>query len=269
MGHLQSSSDRVSGMKRVGLGLLTSALAAAAFVPFADAPLAHAADLPVPGPAPVNYFHPALYDWTGIYFGGNIGAAFMQDTASQTGSPVIPIIGSFNNSPVGAIGGGQVGANWEFAPWVVGIEGAWSGAVSMSQTTMVSTTPATATNETLQNNLFWLASVTGRVGYAHDDLLFYGKGGGAWESVKYLQTVGGNGAAGLQSTINDTRTGFTVGAGIEYGLTENFSAKLEYDFYDFGSKTYNLAFTPLSISSQVHVVLAGVNYRFTWGGGRP
>jgi outer membrane immunogenic protein len=261
-------------MKRLGLGWLRSALAAAAIAPFASVPLAHAADLPVPAAPPVNYYRPALYDWTGIYLGGNIGAAFMQDNADPTGSPVIPILGSYSVSPVGAIGGGQIGANYEFAPWVVGIEASWSGAVSMSQTVMVATTPLFATNETLQTNLFWLGSVTGRVGYAHDDLLFYAKGGGALESVKYLQTVGANGAAGpagsgSQETISNTRSGFTVGAGIEYGLTENFSAKLEYDFYDFGTKTYNFINTPLSISSQVHVVLAGVNYRFTWGGGRP
>jgi outer membrane immunogenic protein len=260
-------------MKRLGLGLLTSVLTAAAIVPFAYAPSAHAADLPVPaGPPPVNYYRPALYDWTGIYLGGNVGAAFLRDSASQwSGAPggvSVPINGSFSNNPAGALGGGQVGANWEFAPWVVGVEAMWSGAVSMSSTTMVTTTGGS--NVTLTDNLFWLASVTGRVGYAHDDLLFYVKGGGAWESVKYLENLGAGGATGLQQTITDVRTGFTVGAGIEYGLTENFSAKVEYDFYDFGTKNYNFNLvTPLSISSQVHQVLAGINYRFTPGGGRP
>jgi len=257
-------------MKRLGLGLLTSVLAAAAIVPFASAPLAHAADLPVPaGPPPVSYYRPALYDWTGLYLGGNIGAGFMRDNATQwSGVPVtFPIVGSIPVNPNGALGGGQVGFNYEFAPWVVGIEGMWSGAVSMSSTSNVSA-PTTSTGTLgLTTNLFWLASVTGRVGYAHDDLLFYVKGGGAWESVKYLESIVG--AAALQ-TITDTRSGFTVGAGIEYGLTENFSAKVEYDFYDFGTQNYNFnVATPLSISSQVHQVLAGVNYRFTPGGGRP
>jgi outer membrane immunogenic protein len=253
-------------MKRLGLGLLTSALAAAAFSPFAQA-----ADLPVPGPAPVNYYRPALYDWTGIYLGGNVGAAFLRDSSSQwSGVPVSQAVtGSFSNNPAGALGGGQVGANWEFAPWVVGVEAMWSGAVSMSSTDMLTTAPV-ASNVTLTTNLFWLASATARVGYAHDDLLFYAKGGGAWESVKYLENLGAGGATGLQQTITDTRSGWTAGAGIEYGLTENFSAKLEYDFYDFGTKNYNFNLvTPLSISSQVHQVLAGINYRFTPGGGRP
>jgi opacity protein-like surface antigen len=252
-------------MKRLGLGLLTSALAAAAFSPFAQA-----ADLPVPaGPPPVSYYRPALYDWTGLYLGGNIGVGFMRDNATQwNGVPVTtPIVGNIPVNPIGALGGGQVGFNYEFAPWVVGVEGMWSGAVSMSSTSNVTATvgggPVTAS---LTTNLFWIASATGRVGYAHDDVLFYVKGGGAWESVKYLETVA---AVPIQS-ITDTRSGYTVGAGIEYGLTENFSAKAEYDFYDFGTQNYNFTLaTPLSISSQVHQVLAGINYRFTSGGGRP
>ena len=257
-------------MKRLGLGLLTSVLAAAAIVPFAYAPLAQAADLPVPAaPPPANYYRPALYDWTGIYLGGNIGAGFMRDNATQwSGVPVsIPIVGNIPVNPIGALGGGQVGFNYEFAPWVVGLEGMWSGAVSMSSTSNVSA-PTTGTGTLgLTTNLFWIASATGRVGYAHDDVLFYVKGGGAWESVKYLESIVGG--VSLQ-TINDTRSGYTVGAGIEYGLTENFSAKVEYDFYDFGTQNYNFNLaTPLSISSQVHQVLAGINYRFTPGGGRP
>lgn len=257
-------------MRRFGLRLLTSALATVAFAPLVAAPLAHAADLPVPAaPAPASYYRPALYDWTGIYLGGNVGAAFMRDNASQwSGVPVTQgIIGNFSVNPTGALGGGQVGANYEFAPWVVGFEGMWSGAVSMSSTTNVTAPGSVTGTESLTTNLFWLASATGRIGYAHDDLLFYVKGGGAWESVKYLETAVG--AAPLQS-ITDTRSGYTVGAGIEYGLTENFSAKLEYDFYDFGTQNYNFNLaTPLSISSQVHQVLVGINYRFTPGGGRP
>jgi outer membrane immunogenic protein len=255
-------------MKRLGLGLLTSVLAAAAFSPFA-----HAADLPVPAaPAPVNYYRPALYDWTGLYLGGNIGAGFMRDNATQWfGAPanaaIGNIVGNIPVNPVGALGGGQVGFNYEFAPWVVGVEAMWSGAVSMSSTSNVSAPASPSGTLSLTDNLFWLASVTGRVGYAHDDVLFYVKGGGAWESVKYQEAVVG--VAPLQS-ITDTRSGWTAGAGIEYGLTENFSAKLEYDYYDFGTQNYNFNLgTPLSISSQVHQVLAGINYRFTPGGGRP
>ena len=67
--------------------------------------------------------------------------------------------------------------------------------------------------------------------------------------------------------ISDTRSGFTAGAGIEFGLVENLSAKIEYDFYDFGSKNYNFAITPVSVSSNLHALTVGLNYRFNWSGG--
>ena len=95
--------------------------------------------------------------------------------------------------------------------------------------------------------------------------LFYVKGGGAWMNVRYGQAlVNGGFTAGTQ-TVTDTRSGFTAGAGIEYGLTENFSARLEYDFYDFGTQTYNqFVQTPISIKSDMHALTFGLNYRFNW-----
>ena len=60
----------------------------------------------------------------------------------------------------------------------------------------------------------------------------------------------------------------TVGAGIEFGLVENLSGKIEYDFYDFGSKNYNFnAITPVSVRSNLHALTVGLNYKFNWSGG--
>ena len=49
---------------------------------------------------------------------------------------------------------------------------------------------------------------------------------------------------------------------------ENLSAKVEYDFYDFGSKNYNFnAITPVSVNSNLHTIIVGLNYKFNWSGG--
>jgi outer membrane immunogenic protein len=260
-------------MKRLGLGLLTSVMAATAFAPLAAfAPPADAADLPVgpiaPAPAPV--YRPALYDWTGIYFGGHVGAGLLDDTISQSGVAATPITSSADIHPAGLIGGGQVGANYEFAPWVVGIEGSWTSTAFTGATT-VGTTNVVFPFEKSTNSPKWIAAATGRVGYAADSLLLYVKGGGAWMKVDYTQDLlVPGGLTGPSQTITDTRSGFTAGVGVEYGLTENFSAKLEYDFYDFGTQTYNgFVQTPVSIKSDMHVVSFGLNYRFNWAGGRP
>ena len=92
------------------------------------APAVQAADMPLPAPAYYPPVPPAIYDWTGIYVGGHIGGGILVDSVSQNG--VSPggsnLAGSGDLRPAGVIGGGQIGANYEFAPWVVGIEGTFT-----------------------------------------------------------------------------------------------------------------------------------------------
>jgi outer membrane immunogenic protein len=242
-------------MKRLGLGLLTSAVAAAALVPFA-----HAADMALPPAAPAPYYRPALYDWTGIYFGGHVGAGYIQNSLTSTAAAALALTNSLDFNTTGLVGGAQVGANYEFAPWVVGIEGSWTS-TQLGATKSATTIPAGT--EQLNPNPLWLAAATARVGYARDDLMFYVKGGGAWMNIEYTEVAGGTQA------ITSTSTGFTAGAGLEYGFVEGWSGKLEYDFYDFGSTNYAFTLTPISAKADIQVLTVGINYRFNWAGGRP
>ena len=93
----------------------------------------------------------------------------------------------------------------------------------------------------------------------------------------YTQDILQGTVLGSQITA-DTRSGFVAGAGIEYGIAEYLSIRLEYDFLDFGTKTYpfnNIAGTavgsplPVAIRSDTHLFTLGINYRFNWGGGGP
>jgi hypothetical protein len=102
-----------------------------------------AADLGVPGRSyyPATPPPPAIYDWTGIYVGGHIGGGMLVDSVSQNGiSP-----GGFNFAntgnlrPAGVIGGAQVGANYEFVPWVVGVEASWTDSPTSAAGTTIST----------------------------------------------------------------------------------------------------------------------------------
>jgi outer membrane immunogenic protein len=247
-------------MTRLGPGVLALALATAAV----GAP-ACAADLP---PAPTSYppvYRPALYNWTGFYFGGHVGGGLLADSISQVpGTPLATLTGPINLGPFSVVGGGQTGVNYEFAPWVIGFE----GTVSSSNISGTGNVVSSLGGENFTSAPKWLYSAAGRAGYAADTLWFYLKGGGAWMRVDYSQQVTGAAATPLQF-ITDTRNGYVVGAGLEYGMTENFSAKFEYDFYGFGSKTYNFVQTPVSVKSDVHVVTVGINYRLNWSGGGP
>jgi outer membrane immunogenic protein len=272
-GQLRSSSAGLAASAAfLAIGLATSAL----FAP------AHSADMGVPARSYYPALPPAIYDWTGIYVGGHIGGGMLVDSVSQNGvSPgVFNLTGTGNLRPAGVIGGAQVGANYEFVPWVVGVEASWTDSAITGNTLIGCTGLCTFGGITTPSMRFtsqaeWFAALTGRIGYAANDWLFYAKAGGAWMNVRYTEDLLGGGnvpnSAGVTvatQNLTDNRTGFTVGAGIEFGLVENLSAKIEYDFYDFGSKNYNFnAITPVSVSSNLHTIIVGLNYKFNWSGG--
>jgi outer membrane immunogenic protein len=227
---------------------------------------ARAADLPV-APSyypPAAVLPPAQYNWTGVYFGGHVGAGLLSDNFTPT-TPLgtIPVAGSTSVGPVGLIGGAQAGVNFEFAHWVIGAEASWTA--SNISGTGIATPAATAPAGAFQKYTSapsWIAAATGRVGYAANDVLFYVKGGGAVMEAHYTEND-----FFANVSINNQRSGYTAGAGIEYGLTENLSAKLEYDFYGFGTKSYNSSNfpqTPVSIRSDLQTLAFGLNYRFNW-----
>jgi len=191
----------------------------------------------------------AIYNWTGFYIGGHVGGAFVGD-------------GVFQGSNVRFLGGVQGGFDYQFAPnWVAGIEAehSWLPAdnrgVQFPEGTLV-------TSDTDQ-----LGSVTGRLGYTWGPALLYAKGGFAWRNSDLGVSVGSVPSAFTASGNN--KNGYTVGAGLEYLFAPNWSAKAEYQYYNFGNTA--LTSGPADIAGlrgreDEHTVKFGVNYRFGWGG---
>jgi len=108
------------------------------------------------------------------------------------------------------------------------------------------------------------ATLTGRAGIAFGPLAGYGKGGVAWAHDRYSTNFYTFPAS---VELTDTRIGWTAGAGVEYAFAPQWSAKLEYNYMDFGTKSVSFApGTSTDIDQQVHAVKLGVNYKF---GGAP
>ena len=210
-------------------------LASAAFAVIAVASQASAADLAARPytKAPAMMAAP-IYNWTGFYFGGHVGGAFP---------------GSSNNTLLGGssdgtfMGGAQVGYDMQFAPsWVFGVEANYSWL---------------STSSSIANR--GLGSVTGRLGYTWGTpALLYVKGGYAWADTRFSNGFNGNGG----------RDGYTVGGGLEYLFTQNWSGKVEYQYYDFGKTSFSApALAGFgSTRNDEHTVKAGLNYRFNLGG---
>ena len=200
------------------------------------------------------YVAAPIYNWTGFYVGAHIGGAFNGSDSFNTSN--LAVVGAQKDGSF--LGGGQIGADYQFSPnWLIGIEGQISGLSDNSRTfTHV------PTGSTLRDRSDWLASVTGRLGYTWGPGLIYVKGGVAFRDDNGLR---GNGAF-LPGVTDRNDTGYTVGGGLEYMFAPACSAKLEYQYYSFGTTTALTPVAALSYKDDMHSVKAGINYHFNWGG---
>jgi outer membrane immunogenic protein len=246
-------------------------LMAAGALAFATA--AQAADLPAKPVYKSPAMVPVAYNWTGFYVGGHVGWGWQNATASLVsvppGSP-LPAGTLISSDSNGFLGGGQVGWNWQTGQLVFGLEGDFSWTGQSTATTVTSTVPVAGTTVTGATKYNWFATGTARVGVASSNWLAYVKGGVAFADLDFTgsDVVPGVGTFTV-NPFSDTRTGWTVGAGFEYGFAPNWSAKIEYNYMDFGTEQYPTATTPfvgntvIDHDLQVHAVKGGINFRWS------
>ncbi|MBI5112963.1 MAG: autotransporter domain-containing protein [Rhodovulum sp.] len=191
--------------------------------------------------------------WQGLYVGVHAGTIW-----GKTTEDYLPNVASADIKYGGALLGGQAGYNFQWGPWVVGLEGdiAWSNAKgSVGNPLFGGQLGFFATDET---NLAWFATVTGRLGYAWERTLFYVKGGAAMADV--TQQTRSNFDGSIVWSASKIATGWTAGLGAEYALTSNWSAKAEWLYYDLGTDTYAVDYDAHLRGGLARV---GVNYRFS------
>jgi outer membrane immunogenic protein len=198
-----------------------------------------AADLPppmAPPPrAPAAYI-PAVpyYNWTGFYIGGNLGAGFGKASYSDTFG------NSFSSSTnTSFVGGGQVGVNYEFGGGVViGAEAMFDWAPNSGNTVNVSAPGGGAIGSGTFNNR-WLTTATGKLGYAWDRVMLYGKGGWAWVGTNNSNfSTAGGGSLAMSGPGNTN--GWTAGLGVEWAFSGNWSARAEYDYIGLTNQNYSV-----------------------------
>lgn len=226
--------------------LLLATVAAAAFA----AP-AFAADLPSRSVAPAFVAPvPVFFSWTGFYVGGQAGYGWND---SRWSSVAPSAFASFNNDAEGFVGGGHVGYNYQINQFVVGIEG------QMNYTDISATTGASfgGTARTRQN---YLGDINGKLGFAFDRVMVYATGGVAFTDYDFTAPT----PAPFLNYGGGSRTGYTVGAGIDYAITNNWIAGVQYKYYDFGSRTSasTPAFNNVRFNNEENVVMGRISYKF-------
>ena len=258
--------------------LLASVSIAALFI----ASEASAADLAVKAPRPMMVPAP-VYSWTGCYVGAQVGWGWGHNRHHQPavfsggsgGTLLADISGKVDSS--GGLFGGQVGCNYQFASnWVIGVQGDVAGTdFNGRNDDPLGLFFGAPFSSTIAIKSDWLASATARIGYTFSDnrAMFYVKGGGAWIHNRW--DMHDAFAFYNPSQLTETRTGWTAGIGFEYMLTQNWTAFVEGNYYDFGHgkalavggffEEAGAAF--LSSKQTVETAKIGVNYKF--GGDAP
>lgn len=229
-------------------------VAGAAFAALVATASAQAADLPSRVIAPVAPVIPVTeYDWTGAYIGIAAGGDFIANPYSTdrlaTGFPVNQATNTadFNQSRFRL--GGYLGYNYQIGQVVIGVEG--DGAYDFGSRKSTIGIPGEdlvgAPNvDSVSANSRYDASARARLGVVLlPSLLFYATGGVAFRDASYSASCPGTGVNSFCSraefqTFSSTRTGYTVGGGIEGVVFKNLIARAEYRYSDFG--TQNLSF---------------------------
>jgi outer membrane immunogenic protein len=288
-------------------------LAAAIAMSAAASAPALAADLPsIKGP-PAFVPPPPLLSWTGFYGGVNAGGAWSDSNSTTFGAagfiddplwlPAAPFAASASgvlggSQSGGFLGGGQIGYNYQFGSFVLGVETDFQGVAgggASAQGVGAVFNPLTGSNAitttSVSRRLDRIGTVRGRAGWlATPTILLYGTGGFAYAGGSFnvqqasFDDAGFYGPGFGSFTSNGVATGWTAGGGLEWMFMPNWSAKVEYLRYDLGSRTATLAvagadFTApgngtgigfinaVRFQSRVNgnIVRAGVNYHFNWG----
>jgi outer membrane immunogenic protein len=185
----------------------------------------------------------SVYNWTGFYLGIVGGGAW----EASSGDPKMK----------GGFVGGTAGYNWQTGNVVFGVEadGAWADvSASVTGATVVpgfGVATATASSKTDA-----MGTVRGRIGWAVNNVLFYGTGGYAWIDNKISLSA-------LGVTVSDSKwhSGWTVGAGVEAFFAPQWSVKGEYLYRSLGGETYFSGALPTG-TLNFHTVQVGVNYHF-------
>ena len=222
----------------------------------------------------------AAPNWSGAYVGGSVGGAWGHSGQTDPGIPTVTSI------PVGPVGdghygisgpviGGGFGYNWQNGPWVAGLETDLSWADVKGHSDVCGPAPGHACGTKVDS----LGTVRARLGMvygassgysgmptkvapvANRGALVYVTGGFAYGGVHGWDDL-------TPASGSKTYTGWTAGAGVEWALQGNWSAKLEYLYVDLGKKhLFDIApGVPETVSAKLNVVRFGLNYKFDSGG---
>ena len=202
---------------------------------------------------------PLVYDWSGYFVGLNSGGAFAGDQTIRIKPDFDDKAGDLDLN--GLFGGAQVGANWQTGNWVLGAQ------ADLQLSDIIDSDKRSANDLKLSSRgtVDWFSTVRLRSGYAIDNIMIFGTGGLALAGADYKVHTVDDSAASINLSDSYTATGWTAGAGVEWGFSANSSAKIEYLYTDLGKKEIGSSLSDDSYfkaAPSFQSIRMGVDFRF-------
>jgi outer membrane immunogenic protein len=239
--------------------------------------------------APVPYKESQKLQWSGFYVGANVGYAWASDPtmtctsiavgfASPCVAPPFSPPRQFSApNPAGAEYGLQAGYNWQVSNFVLGLEADFNKLDARGSSQFPGIDPGKGLDQA-SSRYDWLGTARGRVGVTNGPALFYATGGFAYGRVNHEYIQGVNDPRRQVFSLSENRTGWTVGGGAEYALSQHWSLRAEYLYVNLGNSHLDISTVifggngggpaPLPGTSFQHfnnnlnIVRLGANYRF-------
>ncbi len=222
-----------------------------------------AADLAARPPAPAPVLVAPAVSWNGFYLGAQGGGGWGTSNETYLGAPNdAAFYGTQNYNTGGGFIGGVIGYNVQAGPAVFGIEGDYHWSAITGRSDIINVGPPSVL-DSYYTALRSFGDIKGRLGYADGATLWFVSGGAAVGDIQHRYNAG---LAPPSVSASDTRWGWTIGAGVEYMLAANWSAKFEYNYIDLG-KVAPIQYSPAlndrsEWSDTFHTVKLGINYHF-------
>jgi outer membrane immunogenic protein len=224
-----------------------------------------AADLPAPRApiaAPIFSAVP-VFTWTGFYIGVQAGYTSGETSGTVVYNGITLLDDDFDLE--GFVGGAHAGFNYQFGSFVAGIEGDIEATSFDGEVTRNNFVGA-GDSLTADASLDFQGSVRARFGFAFDRALFYATGGLAWANFENNYTYFNGLTTTVTESFDSTEWGWTLGAGVEYAFTNNFTARLEYRYTQFESFNHTsvvlLPGAVADVEPKFHTVRVGLSYKF-------
>jgi len=217
---------------------------------------------------PLGYSAP-LHSWGGLYVGAHLGGTWADTTATDRAG--YTVLGDYwSAAPSGVVAGVQAGYNWRLGALLYGVEGDM-GDLGLGGGAASGYVPFSFDTSTRTDSDFYL-TLRGRLGITANQWLLYATGGyiGVDTRVSVIDACTSAPCSSLSINASDSsfRSGWTLGGGIETVLSGAWTAKIEYLYYDIGSRTVTgyagSGAGPYSwkLDTDGQLVRGGINYSF-------